>query len=302
MFFDLLHQPFVHHALIAGAIVAVVAGVIGPFVITRNMAFAVHGISELAFTGASGALLLGVDPVQGALAGSVVVAAVIGGLGLRDRERDSVIGTILAFGLGLGVLFLSLYHRYATAAFNLLFGTITGVSTAQVELLGGCGVVVLGLVAAMYRPLTFASVDPEVAEARGVPMRLLSIAFLVVLGFAVAEAVQVVGVLLVLTLVVTPAAAAQRLTARPGLVVVLSVVIALAASVGGILISLTHAIPVSVYVSSISFGCYVVARLVGRGLRARTSRRRSVPPVPPGPAGAPSVEGAAAATSTGAAG
>lgn len=284
MFFDLLRQPFVQHALIAGAIVAVVAGVIGPFVITRNMAFAVHGISELAFTGASGALLLGVDPVQGALAGSVVVAAMIGVLGLRDRERDSVIGTILAFGLGLGVLFLSLYHRYATAAFNLLFGTITGVSTAQVELLAGCGVLVLALVAAMYRPLMFASVDPEVAEARGVPMRVLSIAFLVVLGFAVAEAVQVVGVLLVLTLVVTPAAAAQRLTARPGMVVVLSVVIALAASVGGILISLTHAIPVSVFVSFISFGCYVMARLVGSWLRARPGRRGATPP---GPTGAP---------------
>ncbi len=278
MFLDLLHEPFVHHALLAGAVVAVVAGVIGPFVITRNMAFAVHGISELAFTGASGALVVGIDPVEGALAGSIVVAVLIGALGLRDRERDSVIGTILAFGLGLGVLFLSLYRRYATAAFNLLFGTITGVSTAQVELLAGGAALALLLLAAMYRPLVFASVDPEVAEARGVPVRLLSMVFLVVLGFAVAEAVQVVGVLLVLTLVVTPAAAAQRLSARPGMVVVLSVVIALASSVGGILISLTRAIPVSVFVSSISFGCYLVARLVGSRLRLRSTRRAAAPP------------------------
>lgn len=283
MFFDLLHQSFVHHALLAGAIVAVVAGVMGPFVISRNLAFAVHGISELAFTGAAGALLIGVDPLQGALAGSVLVSGAIGAMSLRDRERDSAIGVILSFGLGLGVLFIKLYHRYATAAFNLLFGTITGVSSGQVALLAGCGAAVLVVVAAMYRPLLFASVDPEVAEARGVPLRLLSIVFLVLLGFAVAEAVQVVGVLLVLTLVVTPAAAAQRLTARPAVAIALSTGIALLSSVGGILLSLSHSIPVSVFVSSISFGCYVLARLAGSTLRARTRRHLE-------PAAAPATE------------
>ena len=272
MFFSLLGEQFVQNALLAGALVALLSGVIGPFVVSRNMAFAVHGIAELAFTGAAAALLIGADPVVGALVGSVVVAAIIGLLGRRDTERDSVIGTLLAFGLGLGVLFLSLYHRYATAAFNLLFGQITGVSRGQLTLLAGCTAGVLAVTCAVWRPLLFASVDPDVAEARGVPTRALGVLFAVLLGFTVAEAVQVVGVLLILSLVVTPAAAAQRLTSRPGLAVAWSVLIALVASDGGIAASLTPNIPASVFVTAISFTGYVVARVTGPWLRARSGR------------------------------
>src|SRR5262249_6878278 len=211
----LLHYEFVQNALLSGAVIAVVAGFVGPFVVTRNMSFAVHGIAEVGFTGAAGGVLLGIDPVIGLLVGAVLAALGIGTLGVRLRDRDVAIGSILAFGLGLGVLFLTLYTRYATEAFTILFGTITGVSRGEVILLTLLGVLTLAALAAISRPLLFASVDPDVAEARGVPLRALSIGFLLIMAVAVAEGIPVVGVLLVLTLLVTPAAAAQKLAVPP---------------------------------------------------------------------------------------
>jgi zinc/manganese transport system permease protein len=267
---SLLGEEFVQNALAAAAVVAVVAGVVGPFVVVRNMTFAVHGIAELGFTGAAGALLLGVDPILGLMTGSVAVAGLIGSLAVRGRERDAAIGVVLAFGLGLGVLFITLYDRYATGAFSLLFGTITGVSRQQLLLLGGCGVAVLVGMAAIYRPLLFASVDPDVAEARGVPVRVLSVVFLVLMAIAEAEAIQVVGVLLVLALMVAPAAAARHLTSHPGTTVLVSIAIALAAALGGILLALVTPYPVSVYTTTISFAAYVLARVFGA--RIGTSR------------------------------
>lgn len=269
---SLLGEGFVQNALAAGAVVAVVAGLVGPFVVTRNMAFAVHGVAELGFTGAAGALLVGIDPIIGMIAGSLGVAALIGALGVRGRERDAVIGVVLAFGLGLGVLFLTLYKQYATGAFALLFGTITGVSDSQLLLLAGVGIAVVAALAAIYRPLLFASVDPDVAEARGVPVRSLSIAFLVIMALAEVEAVQVVGVLLILALMIAPAAAAQRLTSRPDATLALSVAIALIASLGGILLALVTPYPVSVFTTSIAFACYVIARVAGGPLRRRGRR------------------------------
>jgi len=263
MFWELLQQHFVHSALLAGAVVSVVAGAIGVFVVARGLSFAVHAISELGFTGAAGALVVGIDPVAGLVAGSLAVGAVLGVLSLRGSERDSSIGAVLAFGLGLGVLFLSLYQGYATEATNLLFGSIVGVSGAQVRSLAIVAALVLAALAALYRPLLFASVDPEVAEARGVPVRTLSVAVFLLLALATAEAVQVVGVLLVLTLVITPAAAAQRLTARPGIAVLLSIAIALVSTEGGILLSLEKDWPTSFFITAISFAAYVGARLYG---------------------------------------
>jgi zinc/manganese transport system permease protein len=261
VFWELLQQHFVHSALIAGAVVSVVAGAIGVFVVARGLSFAVHAVSELGFTGAAGALVVGLDPVLGLFAGSLVVGAVLGMLSLRGSERDSAIGAVLAFGLGLGVLFLSLYQGYATEATNLLFGSIVGVSGGQLRSLVLVAVLVLVALAALYRPLLFSSVDPEVAEARGVPVRALSVAIFLLLALATAEAIQVVGVLLVLTLVITPAAAAQRLTPRPGIAVLLSVAIALVSTEGGILLSLEKDWPTSFFITSISFAVYVAARL-----------------------------------------
>ena len=183
-----LSEPFAQHALLAAAFVAVACGMIGPFVVTRGMAFAVHGTSELAFTGAAAGLVIAGTPIIGALIGALLVASVIGALGIRERERDSTIGVILAFGLGLGVLFLSHYHGFATAATNILFGNIFGVSTDQLLGLLAIGLAVTVVMTFLYRPLLFASVDPEVAGARGVPVRALSIVFLLVLAFTVTEA------------------------------------------------------------------------------------------------------------------
>jgi zinc/manganese transport system permease protein len=263
MFVELLHQHFVHTALLAGAVVAVLSGAIGVFVVTRGLSFAVHAISELGFTGAAGALVIGIDPVIGMIGGSLAVGMSLGLLSLRGRERDSAIGAVLAFGLGLGVLFLSLYQGYATEATNLLFGSIVGVDDNQLLVLSLVGVIVVAGLVVLYRPLQFASVDPDVAAARGVPVRALSVGIFLLLALTTAEAIQVVGVLLVLTLVITPAAAAQRLTVRPGLMLALSVAIALLATEGGILLSLAHSWPTSFYISSLSFGTYLLARAYG---------------------------------------
>jgi len=260
MLLQLLGQHFVHTALIAGAIVAVVSGAIGTFVVARGLSFAVHAVSELGFTGAAAALVVGVDPVLGMIGGSLLVGGALGAASLRSSERDSSIGAVLAFGLGLGVLFLSLYQGYATEATNLLFGSIVGVDDHQLHLLAAVAALVLAALVVIYRPLLFSTVDPDVAEARGVPLRAINIVVFLLLALTTAEAIQVVGVLLVLTLVITPAAAAQRLTARPAVAVLVSIAIALIATEGGILLSLQKAWPTSFFISSISFAVYLAAR------------------------------------------
>jgi zinc/manganese transport system permease protein len=272
----LLGYDFAQNALAAGIVIAIVAGFVSRFVVARNMSFAVHALAELGFTGAAGAILLGVSPVVGLLAGTTITALFIGTLGVRLRERDAVVGVVMAFGLGLGVLFLTLYPRYATEAFAILFGTITGVSRSDVLLLGGIGIGTLVALGIIYRPLTFATVDPEVAEARGVPVRALAIVFLLIMAAAVAEAVQVVGVLLILTLLITPGAAAERLTSKPGRAAAYSVGLALFCVLGGLFLALASNVPVSVYVTSLSFASYLLARFaVGPYLMGREGGARS---------------------------
>jgi zinc/manganese transport system permease protein len=270
---NLLGYEFVQNALAAGLVIAIVSGVVSPFVVARNMSFAVHALSELGFTGAAGFILIGLSPVLGLLAGSAATALFIGALGARVRGRDSIIGLVMAFGLGLGVLFITLYPKYASEAFALLFGTINGVSRNDVLFLAGIAVAVLVVLGVVYRPLTFATVDPEVAEARGVPVRALGIVFLLVMAAAVSEAIQIVGVLLILTLLITPGATAERLTPRPGQATLYSVGVALFCTLGGILLALVTNAPVSVFVTSLSFACYLVARFVaGPLLQARATR------------------------------
>lgn len=258
-----LSQAFAQHALLAGALVAVACGLIGPFVISRGMSFAVHGTSELAFTGAAGGLLISDNPIAGAYIGALIVAGILGTLGNRERERDSSIGVILAFGLGIGVLFLSYYHGFATQATNILFGNIFGVSSGQLITLLVVSIAVLTALLIMYRPLLFASVDPEVAAAKGVPVKSLGVIFLFVLALTVTSAAQIVGTLLVLSLAITPAAAAQRFASRPVTITLLSVIFALIASLGGIIASLeSGTVKPSIFVTSISFAIYVFARTV----------------------------------------
>ena len=265
-----LQQPFAQHALIAASLISIACGLLGPFVVTRGAAFAVHGTAELAFTGAAAGLLISNDPVVGALVGSLVVATAIGVLGSRARQRDSAIGVILAFGLGLGVLLLGHYHGFATEATNILFGYIYGVSNRQLVILLIIVSVVIVATAVMFRPLLFASVDPELAEARGVPVKLVGLLFLYLLAVTVTEAAQIVGTLLVLSLTITPAAAAQRLSARPVVVTGLSVLFAFLAADGGLVANLQHpSVKASVFVTFISFGLYVLARIAGHFVAAR---------------------------------
>ncbi|MBC2904778.1 metal ABC transporter permease [Streptomyces cupreus] len=267
----------VRNSLIAGAALGLVGGLVGVFVIRRDLPFAVHGISELSFAGASAALLLGVNIVGGSIVGSLIAAGAIGVLGSRARDRNSVIGTLMPFGLGLGVLFLALYKGRAANKFGILTGQIVAVDTPQMSWLLGTSAVVLVALAVMWRPLTFASADPDVAEARGVPVRGLSFAFMLVLGLAVALSVQIVGALLVLTLLVTPAAAAARITASPVLLPALSVVFAVASIEGGILLALGSSIPISPYVTTISFSIYLACRLVGTYRTRQWGTGRTVP-------------------------
>jgi zinc/manganese transport system permease protein len=269
-----LQFPFAQHSLEAAFLVAVSCGLIGPFVITRTMSFAVHGTSELAFTGAVAGLLVAENPVSGALVGALVVATLIGLLGRRVSERDSTIGVILAAGLGLGVFLLGYYHGYASEALNILFGNIFGVSTSQILLLGVIAVAVAVALTVIWRPLFFASVDPEVAAARGVRTGLLGIVFLFILAITVTLAAQVVGTLLVLSLAITPAAAAQRLSVNPLVVTVLSIIMAVVAADGGILLSFQFAsVKPSVLIVAISFAFYVLARIVGPVLGTRRRDR-----------------------------
>jgi zinc/manganese transport system permease protein len=253
----------VRNSIIAGAVVALVGGLIGPFVMMRDLPFAVHGISELSFAGASAALLFGLNVVAGSILGSLLAALLLGLLGERARDRNSIIGVLMPFGLGLGVLFLGLYEGRAANKFGLLTGQIVAVDTPRMAwLLTVSGVVIVAL-AVMWHPLTFASIDPEVAAARGVPVRALSVVFMLTLGLAVATAIQIIGALLVLALMVTPAAAALQISASPAATAALSVVFAVISTVGGILLAIGSTLPVSPYVTTISFTIYVLCRIAG---------------------------------------
>ncbi len=261
---DLLGRDFVQQALTASALLAFVAGLIGPFIVMRQMSFAVHGSSELSLTGASFALLTGLNVGLGALAGSVIAAILFGFLGQRARERDSAIGVVMAFGLGLAVLFIHLYPGRAGTSFALLTGQIVGVGYTGLALLSIVTMVVVAVLAVSYRPLLFATADPEVAAARGVPVRALGIVFAALVGIVAAQGVQIVGALLVMSLLITPAAAAARVFTSPVATIAASVVFAEVAAVGGLLLSLAPGVPISVFVTTISFLIYLVCWVIGR--------------------------------------
>ncbi len=264
----------VQGSIVAGAVLGIVGGLIGVFVMQRDMAFAVHGISELSFAGAAAALLLGANVVAGSIVGSILAAAVIGLLGRRARDRNSIIGVLMPFGLGLGILFLSLYQGRSGNKFGLLTGQIIAVDSPQLGLLIGISIVVLAVLLIVWRPLTFDSLDPEVAASRGVPSRVLSLVFMVVLGLTVAVSVQIIGALLVLALLVTPAAAALRVSASPVVVPLLSMAFGFVSAVGGILIAIGSTLPISPFITTISFAIYLACRVVG-SRRAAVSGRRT---------------------------
>jgi zinc/manganese transport system permease protein len=254
--------PLVQNSLIAGALLGLMGGLIGVFVMTRDMSFAVHGISELSFAGAALSLLFGLNIALGATLGSIVAAVIIAIMGSRAKDRNSIIAVLMPFGLGIGILALALYEGRAANKFGLLTGQIIAVDDPQVFWLIATSAVVVSALLVIWRPLSFASLDLEVAEARAVPTKTLGIVFMLLLALAVAASVQVVGALLVMTLLVTPAAAALRLTSSPVLVPVLSVSFAVVSVVGGILLALGGGLPISPYVTTLSFAIYLVARVI----------------------------------------
>ena len=255
--------PLVANSLWAGALLALIGGLVGVFVMTRELSFAVHGIAELSFAGASIALLIGLDVVFGSILGSLIAAGIIAYLGGRAKDRNSIVAVLMPFGLGLGIMALSLYPGRAANKFGLLTGQIVAVDDPKLFSVAAISVVVIATLLVIWRPLSFASLDPEVAAARGVPVRALGIVFVMLLGLAVAAAVQIVGALLVLALLVTPAASALRISNSQLWVPVLSVVFAMVAMLGGIFLALGSSLPISPYVTTISFLIYLVARGVG---------------------------------------
>ena len=261
----------VSNSVIAGAVLGLVGGLIGVFVMQRDMAFAVHGISELSFAGAAAALRIGADVVTGSIIGSLIAAAIIGWLGARARDRNSIIGVLMPFGLGLGILFLSLYDGRSASNFSLLTGQIVSVQSGQLGWLVALSGIALLALLFIWRPLRFHSLDPQSAAARGVPTTAVSLTFMLLLGLVVAVAVHIIGALLVMALLVTPAAAAMRVASGPVSVPALAALFGFVSAVGGILLAIAGTLPVSPYITTISFLIYLVCRVIG-SRRGRVTR------------------------------
>ncbi|MBE7209623.1 MAG: metal ABC transporter permease [Gluconacetobacter diazotrophicus] len=268
----MLSFDFMRHAFAAGAVVAVVSGLVGFFLVLRGQSFAGHALSHVGFTGATGAVLLGAPPLWGLIAATLLSGIGMGALGDRIAGRDVAIGLVLAGALALGLLFLHFFTAYASQATALLFGNVFGVDRATVRTLALVGLVSLLGLALVARPLLFATLQPELAEARGVPLRLLSILFLSVVALATAGCAQIVGVLLVFTLMVGPAAAAQRVASTLGVGLALSAVLALIECWGGIALAWFTDWPASFWITALSGLAFVACAVVSRTARGDARR------------------------------
>jgi zinc/manganese transport system permease protein len=255
----MLDYDFMQNAFAAAGIAAVVSGLVGYFLVLRGQTFAGHALGHIGFAGATGAVLLDVAPIWGLVGLTVAAGVAMGALGERISGRDVAIGVVLALALGLGLLFLHYYTAFATQATALLFGNVLAVDRSTIATLLGLGVVTLAGLAAIMRPLIFASLQPELAEAKGVPLNFISIAFLVIVALAVSESAQIVGILLVFALMVGPPATAQRLVTGLWSGVALSAVLALAEAWLGLVIAYYTDWPVSFCIATLSALGYFVA-------------------------------------------
>jgi zinc/manganese transport system permease protein len=272
--FDALQYEFVVNALWAGSFIAIIAAVVGYFLVARGLTFAGHALPNIGFAGAAGAVLLQLNPMYGLFAFTIGAGVGIGLMGKETRERDIAIGIIMTTALGLGLMFLSLYSGYAETVYNVLFGTVLGISRNDVWITALTTILALGVILLLFRPLLFSSFDPALAEARGLPVRALSILFLILAAIAVSVSVQIIGALLIFTLLVGPAATAMRITQRPLWAILLAVALSLCYTWTGIILGLVanDTWPVSFYITAISFGIYLPVRLlsplwIGRGVR-----------------------------------
>ncbi|MBV8195384.1 MAG: metal ABC transporter permease [Candidatus Dormibacteraeota bacterium] len=260
----LLGQAFMRDALLAGTIAAVICSIVGYFVVLRGLTFAADAITHMGFAGASGAVLVGAPAIAGLLTFTTATAVGIGALEERLRGRGVVIGMVLVGALGLGVLFLRLSSGYSNETYALLFGDILALSARDLTVLAVAGGIALIATAVIFRPLLFASLDGEMAESRGVPVRAIAIAFMLVLAVATAAATQVIGALLAVSLIVAPAASAHRLTRRPGATVALAVALALLVTWAGLALGYWLPVPVSFFITSLAALTYGVTRAVSR--------------------------------------
>jgi len=269
---NILQYSFIQNTFLAGSCVAVVAAVAGYFMVVRGLTFAGHALPNIGFAGAAGAVLLGIDPVIGLYIFTIGAAISIGLLSKEVNERDTSIGIIMTFALGIGILFLSLYSGYAERVYSILFGQIVGISQLDVLITAISSLLTLGMFLALFRPLLFSSFDQEVALARGVPVRLLAMIFLILIAITVSLSVQVVGALLVFTLLVGPAATAIRIVQRPLWTIVIAIILGVAYTWLGIFFAANSNWPVSFYIATLSFGVYLPVRLLSPvwiGRRAR---------------------------------
>lgn len=265
----MLALEFMRNAFVAGGCIALAAGLVGYFVVLRNQVFTTDALGHTAFTGSLGGLLAGLNLLAGVFGSTIAVALAIGTLGGRGRGRDVAIGTVFAWVLGVGVLFLSLYTTSLSAGagivgVSVLFGSILSLQSTQVIVASLAGVGTIVATIAVARPLLFTSLDPDVALARGVPTRAVAGVFMILVAVTVAEAVQAVGALLIFALMVTPAAVAQNLSSRPWLGMAISAVVALAVVWVGLVLAFYISYPASFFITSLAFISYLASQLVRR--------------------------------------
>ncbi len=260
----LLHFPFMQNAYLAGTLVAITAGIMGYFMVLRSQSFAGHSLANVGFAGATGAVLFGIPAVIGLFIAGLCAAVGIQALNLAERQSrqsDIAVGAVFTASLALGFLFIHLATaEYAANVYNILFGNVLGISKTDVSIILWSTGILLAVLLVIGRPLSFASLDPDVAAASGVPVRLLAFGYLVLLALEVAVAVQVVGVLLIFALLVTPAAIAQYVTSRPGVAVAIAVLLALGFTWLGLAVGFFTPYPVGFFITTFAFGTYVLVR------------------------------------------
>ncbi len=266
----MLEYDFMRNAFAAAGVAAVVSGLVGYFLVLRGQTFAGHALGHIGFAGATGAVLIGLAPVWGLVVFTAAAGVAMGLMGDRLSGRDVAIGVVLALALGFGLLFLHYYTAFASQATALLFGNVLAVDGATIGTLIGLSLITLASLAAIMRPLIFASLQPELAEAKGVPLRFISIAFLAIVALAVSESAQIVGILLVFSLMVGPPAAAQLLATGLWRGMALAAGLALAEAWLGIAIAYHTDWPVSFCIALLSALGYFVARGMSATSRART--------------------------------
>ena len=272
----LLQFHFMQNAYLAGTLVAISAGIMGYFMVLRSQSFAGHSLANVGFAGATGAVLFGIPAVVGLFIAGLCAAIGIQTLNLgerQSRQSDIAVGAILTASLALGFLFIHLATaEYAANVYNVLFGNILGINDTDVTVIIWATVILLGILICIARPLFFASLDADVAAARGVPVRTLAFGYLVLLALVVALAVQIVGVLLIFALLVTPAAIAQYVTTRPAVAVTVAVILALIFTWIGLAVGYFTPYPVGFFITTFAFGTYLLVRGV-RLVLDRAGRR-----------------------------